>query len=114
MPWRDRGATVCAAEKLRALRARQTKSTHAARRTEVTPPKTSDCEGACVCFERVSMLAREGKAPRPGADTTRLGTAGDCDRAWDSACSPSGGSAPVPETSNLGPTPAFTRLAAWT
>jgi len=39
-------------------------------------PKTSDCEDGCVCFKRVSMLAREGKAPRPGADTTRLGAAG--------------------------------------
>src|SRR2546429_9617533 len=65
----------CAAEKLRALRARQTNRTHVARRTEVSPAKTSDCEGGCVCFKRVSMLAREGKAPRRGADTTRLGTA---------------------------------------
>src|SRR5205823_1928553 len=40
-----RGATASEPEKLLALRARQSSRKHAARRTEVPPSKTSDCEG---------------------------------------------------------------------
>jgi hypothetical protein len=52
---------------------------------EVIPSKTSDCEGGWVCFERESMLAKEGKAARTGADSVGLGGTGECDRAWDLA-----------------------------
>jgi len=77
-----RGATASEPEKFLALRARQSSRKHAARRTEVPPSKTSDCEGDWVCFDPESTLAKEGKATRLAGESVGSGGAGGRDHEW--------------------------------
>ena len=49
----------------------------AAKRTEVIPTRTGNCEGGWVCFTRESNLANVGKSARTGGDWVGMGDAGD-------------------------------------
>src|SRR5713226_9005329 len=69
------GAAVFAAERPRTLRPRQTRIAQAAKRTEVIPTRTSNCEGGWVCFKGESMLTNKGKFARTGGDDVGLGDA---------------------------------------
>src|SRR5438552_5145499 len=71
-PRGTRRATSCTAEKFGALRPRQTKRAHTARRAAVSPPKMNDCEDGWVCFNRESMTVKEGAAARAGAGSLGL------------------------------------------
>jgi len=78
----------------------------------VNTPKTNDCEDDWGNSEPEPMRAEECTAVRLAADVVRFGTAGGREGACDLACSRMGGSVPVPEISNAGPSPAFTCVAA--
>jgi hypothetical protein len=54
----EEGSRAAVVKQLRALRPRQTRSAPEARRTAVTPAKTSDSEGGWDCFRRGSMLGK--------------------------------------------------------